>query len=127
MASICASASQRLSRKVGSFSINDLCDSILSAVVYFAAEWFVAEDAKFTLEKIPQQEVRQNLEVESVGIDGWLLSGKRSRISVIILPSGDRVLMEFSMIGNPVTGSTVMIEGEEPVKLKLRDFFRDSF
>ena len=32
-------------------------------------------------------------------------------------PFGDRVLMEFSTIGSPVIGSTVMIEGEELVNL----------
>jgi hypothetical protein len=38
------------------------------------------------------------VEIEHVAMDGWLLSGKRSGVALIMLPSGDRVPVNCSTI-----------------------------
>lgn len=100
---------------------------LVVAMVYVGGEWFVTQHVKSAVSEILQQDTRQELAVESVGMDGWLFSGKRSGDAVVVLPSGDRVPVEFSMIGNPFTGSTISVEGEERLKLRLRELFGNFF
>lgn len=100
---------------------------LVVAMVYVGGEWFVTQHVKNAVTEILQQDTRQELAVESVGMDGWLFSGKRSGDAVVVLPSGDRVPVEFSMIGNPFTGSTISVEGEERLKLRLRELFGNFF
>nr|WP_296748540.1 hypothetical protein [Thioalkalivibrio sp.] len=97
------------------------------AVLYVGGEWFVTQHVKAALTEILQQEMHGELEVESVGLDGWLLSGSRSGDAVVLLPSNERVPVEFKMIGNPITGSTITVEGDQRLKLRLRDLFGDIF
>ncbi len=115
----------RASRGMGLISLFLLV--LVIAVVYVGGEWFVTQHVKTAVAEIVQQDTRQELEVEAVGMDGWLLSGKRSGDAVVVLPSGDRVPVKFSMIGNPFTGATITVEGEERLKLKLRELFGNFF
>jgi len=100
---------------------------LVVTVVYVGGEWFVTQHVKTAVGEILQRDTRQELVVESVGMDGWLFSGKRSGDAVVVLPSGDRVPVQFSMIGNPFTGSTITVEGEERLKLRLRELFGNFF
>jgi len=100
---------------------------LVVGVVYVGGEWFVTQHVKTAVGEILQQDTRRELVVESVGMDGWLFSGKRSGDAVVLLPSGDRVPVQFSMIGNPFTGSTITVEGEERLKLRLRELFGNFF
>ena len=98
---------------------------LMVAVLYVGGEWFVTQHVKTALTEILRQDTRSELEVESVGLDGWLFSGRRSGDAVVLLPSNERVPIEFSMIGNPITGSTISVEGDQRLKLRLRDLFGD--
>jgi len=113
------------SRGVGLISLFLLV--LVVTVVYVGGEWFVTQHVKTAVGEILQRDTRQELVVESVGMDGWLFSGKRSGDAVVVLPSGDRVPVQFSMIGNPFTGSTITVEGEERLKLRLRELFGNFF
>ncbi|TVP82198.1 hypothetical protein [Thioalkalivibrio sp.] len=97
------------------------------AVLYVGGEWFVTQHVKTALEEVLQEDMHAELEVESVGLDGWLFSGRRSGDAVVLLPSDERVPVEFKMIGNPLTGSTITVEGDQRLKLRLRDLFGDIF
>lgn len=96
---------------------------LLVAGLYVGGEWFVTQHVKTALTGILQKDTNRELVVESVGMDGWLFSGSRSGNAVVLLKSGDRVPVEFSMIGNPITGSTITVQGEERLKLRLRELF----
>lgn len=98
---------------------------LLVAIVYVGGEWYVTQHVKTALGEILQQDMEQELVVESVGMDGWLFSGRRTGDAVVILPSGERVPVEFTMIGNPLAGSTIAVEGDERLKLRLRGIFGD--
>jgi hypothetical protein len=98
---------------------------LMVAVLYVGGEWLVTQHVKDALTEILMQDTRAELEVESVGLDGWLFSGRRSGDAVVLLPSNERVPVEFKMIGNPITGSTITVEGDQRLKLRLRDLFGD--
>ena len=96
---------------------------LMVAALYVGGEWFVTQQIKSELVGLLQQDSNAQIEIESVGMDGWLLSGRRSGTAVVVLPSDERVPVEFSMIGNPVTGMTLEVKGEERLKLQLRELF----
>ena len=96
---------------------------LLIAIAYVGGEWYVTQHVKAGLSEVLQRDTQQELVVESVGMDGWLFSGRRSGDAVVALPSGERVPVEFTMIGNPITGSAIKVEGDERLKLKLREIF----
>ena len=98
---------------------------LLVAIVYVGGEWYVTQHVKTALGEVLQQDTQRELMVESVGMDGWLLSGRRSGDAVVVLPSGERVPVAFTMIGNPLTGSAIKIEGDERLKLRLHEIFGD--
>jgi hypothetical protein len=96
---------------------------LMVAALYVGGEWFVNQQIKSELAALLQQDSNAQIGVESVGMDGWLFSGRRSGTAVVVLPSDERVPVEFSMIGNPVTGMTLEVKGEERLKLQLRELF----
>lgn len=98
---------------------------LMVAVLYVGGEWLVTQHVKDALTEILRQDTRADVEVESVGLNGWLFSGTRSGDAVVLLPSNERVPVEFKMIGNPITGSTITVEGDQRLKLRLRDLFGD--
>jgi hypothetical protein len=96
---------------------------LMVAGLYVGGEWFVTQQIRSELAGILQQDSSAQIEIESVGMDGWLFSGRRAGTAVVVLPSDERVPVEFSMIGNPVTGMTLEVKGEERLKLRLRELF----
>ncbi|TVP88757.1 MAG: hypothetical protein EA347_05460 [Thioalkalivibrio sp.] len=100
---------------------------LLVAAAYVGGEWYVTQHVKTGLSEVLQRDTQQEVVVESVGMDGWLFSGRRSGDAVVVVPSDERVAVEFTMIGNPLTGSTIKVEGDERLKLKLREIFGDFF
>ncbi|AGA34907.1 hypothetical protein TVNIR_3270 [Thioalkalivibrio nitratireducens DSM 14787] len=96
---------------------------LVVAGLYVGGEWFVAQDVKAGLTELLSEGRSRQVEIEAVGMDGWLLSGKRSGNAVVITPSGERVPVEFSLTGNPITGSTIDVKGEERLRLMLRELF----
>jgi hypothetical protein len=78
---------------------------------------------KRALTDILQDDFHETLELQSVGMDGWLFSTRRSGEALAVLPSGEIVPVEFSMVGNPVTGSTLTVESGQRLKLMLRGLF----
>lgn len=96
---------------------------LLVGALYVGGEWFVTQHVKTALTGMLQKDTNRDLVIESVGMDGWLFSGSRSGNAVVVLQSGDRVPVEFAMIGNPITGSTITVEGEERLKLRIRELF----
>ncbi|MFO8153953.1 hypothetical protein [Thioalkalivibrio sp.] len=98
---------------------------LLVAIFYVGGEWYVTQHVKTALGEILHQDMEQELVVESVGMDGWLFSGRRTGDAVVVLSSGERVPVEFTMIGNPLAGSTITVEGDERLKLRLRGILGD--
>lgn len=98
---------------------------LLVAIAYVGGEWYVTQHVKAGLSEVLQQDTRQEVVVESVGMDGWLFSGRRSGDAVVVLPSEERVPVEFTMVGTPITGSAITVEGDERLRLKLREIFGD--
>ncbi len=96
---------------------------LLITALYVGGEWLITQQVKTALTDILRQDTSAQVEVESVGLDGWLLSGSRSGKAVVLLPSEERVPVTFSMVGNPVTGATITVEGDQLLRLRLREWF----
>jgi hypothetical protein len=107
-------------RQLGGGLFGSIGAIVVVLALYVGGEWVVGQHVKGALTEILQKDVSTQIQVESVGLDGWLFSGRRSGEAVAVLPSGQRVPVEFSMIGNPVTGSTISVEGDQRLKLMLR-------
>lgn len=105
----------------GAFSL--LLMVVLLVAAYVGAEWWVGEHVKDTLTNALQSDVHDALETRSVGLDGWLFSSRRNGEAIAVLPSGQIVPIEFSMLGNPVTGYTLTVESDQRLKLLLRGLF----
>ncbi len=96
---------------------------VVVLALYVGAEWLVGQHVKRALTDVLQSDFHDTLELRSVGMDGWLFSSRRSGEAIAVLPSGQLVPVEFSMVGNPVTGSTLTVESGQRLKLMLRGLF----
>lgn len=113
----------RMGSQAGSGLVGLFFAVLIITALYVGGEWFVTQHVKTALTEILRQDTTAPVEVESVGMDGWLFSGSRSGKAVVLLPSEERVPVTFSMVGNPLTGSTITVEGDERLKLRLREWF----
>jgi hypothetical protein len=96
---------------------------VMVLAVYVASEWLVQQHVKGALTEVLQSDFHDTLEIQSVGLDGWLFSSRRTGEALAVLPSGQIVPIQFSMVGNPVTGSTLTVESSQRLKLMLRGLF----
>lgn len=110
----------RRDRAAGGGMLGTIVAIVMVLAVYVAAEWVVGQHVKGALTEVLQSDFHDTLEIQSVGLDGWLFSSHRSGEALAVLPSGQIVPIQFSMVGNPVTGSTVTVEGSQRLKLMLR-------
>jgi hypothetical protein len=117
------SSFSRSTRTTGSGVLGTIVAIVVVLAVYVGAEWMVGQHVKGALTDILQSDFHDTLEIQSVGLDGWLFSSRRGGEALAVLPSGQIVPIRFSMVGNPVTGSTLTVEGSQRLKLMLRGLF----
>ncbi|AHE99911.1 hypothetical protein [Thioalkalivibrio paradoxus] len=110
-------------RSTGGGLVGTVVAVLLVAGLYVGGEWFVTQDVKAGLTELLSEGRSQQVEIAAVGMDGWLLSGRRTGSAVVLTPTGERVPVEFSLTGNPVTGATIDVKGEERLRLMLRELF----
>ena len=110
----------RRDRSAGGGMLGTIVTIVVVLAGYVAAEWVVGQHVKGALTEVLQSDFHDTLEIQSVGLDGWLFSSHRSGEALAVLPSGQIVPIQFSMVGNPVTGSTLTVEGSQRLKLMLR-------
>jgi hypothetical protein len=91
--------------------------------LYLGGEWLMTQQVKTELTELLRQDTRSEIAVEAVGMDGWLFSGRRSGNAAVSLPSNKRVPVEFTVVGNPVSGLMLNVEGEQVLKLRLQELF----
>ena len=113
----------RRTRTAGGGALGTIVAIVVVLALYVGAEWMVGQHVKRALTDILQDDFHETLELQSVGMDGWLFSTRRSGEALAVLPSGEIVAVEFSMVGNPVTGSTLTVESGQRLKLMLRGLF----
>lgn len=110
----------RSNRAAGGGALGTMIAIVISLAVYVGAERLVEQHVKNALTDVLQAEVHDTLAIQSVGLDGWLFSSHRRGEALAVLPSGQIVPIEFSMLGNPVTGFTLTVESRQRLKLMLR-------
>jgi hypothetical protein len=113
----------RSNRMTGGGVLSTIVAIVVVLALYVGAEWMVGQHVKHALTEVLQDDFHETLELQSVGLDGWLFSTRRSGEALAVLPSGQLVPVEFSMVGNPVTGSTITVESGQRLKLMLRGLF----
>jgi hypothetical protein len=116
-------SSLRSTRTTGGGVLSTIVAIVVVLALYVGAEWMVGQHVKRALTEVLQDDFHETLELRSVGLDGWLFSTRRSGEALAVLPSGQLVPVEFSMVGNPVTGSTITVESGQRLKLMLRGLF----
>lgn len=112
----------RVNRATGGGALGTVVAMAVFLALYIGAEWLEGQHVKSALTEVLQRDFHDTLEIRSVGLDGWLFSSRRSGEALAVLPSGQIVPIEFSMVGNPITGSTVTVESSQRLKLMLRGF-----
>jgi hypothetical protein len=116
-------SSLRSIRTTGGGVLSTIVAIVVVLALYVGAEWMVGQHVKRALTEVLQDDFHATLELKSVGLDGWLFSTRRVGEALAVLPSGQLVPVEFSMVGNPVTGSTITVESGQRLKLMLRGLF----
>lgn len=104
----------------GAGTLGAIGSIVIVLALYLGAEWLVGYQVKQTLTDMLENEFSSGMEIQSVGLDGWLLGSRRSGEALAVLPSGQVTPIRFSMVGNPITGATITIESEERLRLMLR-------
>ncbi len=96
---------------------------LVVALLYVGGEWLMTQQVKTELTELLRQDTRSEIEVDAVAMDGWLFSGRRSGNAAVSLPPNTRVPVEFTVVGNPVSGMMINVEGEQRLKLRLQELF----
>ena len=109
-------------RSAGGGLIGTVIAVIVVAGLYVGAEWWVTQDTQANLSTLLSEGRSRQVEVAAVGLDGWLLSSRRTGTALITTAGDKQVPVEFVLTGNPVTGATISIRDEDQLKLMVREW-----